>query len=165
MCPPTCACCCLHVGIDHLTWLFVLFGAAALSFIFFGDNSLWHVHAYFWRHVNPLPSFPPTSSCSLSDLAYHSLTVVVCNEGLVRALSLTDCLWEGASGVYQERVEMGGWVDKRQNTSWPLLKTLAGTVGIFLCVCVHECVSVTCCYLWARWLCLLCWCIHFGVKA
>ena len=38
---------------------------------------------------------------------------------------------------------MGGWVDKRQNTIWPLPRTLAGTVGIFffaenvwVCVCV-----------------------------
>lgn len=104
---------------------------SALTAADFFDNSLWHVHAYFWLHINPPPSFLPPPPPFLSWRI--TLTVVVCNEGLAQALSFADCLWVGASGAYKERVGTGGWVDKRQNTILEFLKNLfPDTVGTVL---------------------------------
>lgn len=56
---------------------------------------------------------------------------------------------------------MGGWVDRRQNTTWPLLKMLAGNEGMFFWKCVfvsvRACVLVVTCE-------PLCRCFYFGVK-
>lgn len=128
-----------------MTW--GLFVANPLSFSLtareFFDSSLWHVHAYFWNHVNPLPASlfqPPPPVPSLSWRITLSLWLVVMMVWCRPCPWLTVCGWE-----HLECIKNGGdgWMSG-QNTTWPLTRALEGTVGIFffceyVCLCACVC--------------------------
>lgn len=150
----------------------MLFVAAALSFSLtareFFDNSIWHVHAYFWNRVNPpLSSLLHPPAPSLSWPITLSLWLFVMMVWCRPCPWLTVCGWE-----HLERIKNGWrWVDEwtkdktRPDRCWERLQALWEFL-LKICVC---CACVCSCNLLlpvsSMTLCSLCRCIYFSVKA